>query len=253
MDVLLVKSRDSLSQCGVEVVERVAEDRGPEPPPKNLAMQQQPNFLQTAMQLAPAVAITIAINVIVFVLWKLGGDNGDLRIFMVENFLTSWDGLLTGRVWTLLSSAYSHYDLWHLVINMFVLWNFGVVLERLWGRRTFLQFYLVCSVVGSLAHCMTSAWIIGSPGRDALGASGAVCGLLMAFALHFPKSRILLLGIVPVPALFGVIGLAAFDVWGLINQSRGGGFGIGHGAHLGGALAGGLLWLGYLNKRFTRL
>tara|TARA_R110002072_G_scaffold25443_2_gene84955 strand:+ start:4572 stop:5243 length:672 start_codon:yes stop_codon:yes gene_type:complete len=218
---------------------------------KNYAMQQRPNFLQSAMQLAPAVAITIAINIVIFVLWKLADGSRDGIALMVENFLTSWDGLISGRVWTLVTSAYSHYDLWHLVINMFVLWNFGAVLERLWGRRTFVQFYLVCSVVGSLAHCMTSAWIIGSPEQGALGASGAVCGLLMAFALHFPKSRILLFGIVPVPALVGVIGLAAFDVWGLINQSRGGGVGIGHAAHLGGGLAGGLLWLGYLKQRFV--
>ena len=213
-------------------------------------MQQRPNFLQTSMQFVPVVTVTIAINIFVFLLWQFAEGSRDFASLMVNNFLTSWDGLVSGRVWTLVTSAYSHYDLWHLLINMFVLWSFGVVLERLWGRRMFLQFYLVCSVVGSLAHCMTSAWILGQPGRGALGASGAVCGVLMAFALHFPKSRILLFGIVPVPALVGVIGLAGFDVWGLINQSRGGGFGIGHAAHLGGGLAGGLMWLGFLRQRF---
>lgn len=211
-------------------------------------MQQQPNFLQTAMRVAPVVTVTIGINIAVFLIWQLGPENASVGEVMIRNFLTSWDGLLGGRVWTLVTSAYSHFDLWHLVINMFVLWNFGVVLERQWGRQRFLTFYLVCSVVGSLAHCLTSAWLIGSPERGALGASGAVCGVLMAFALQYPKARILLFGIVPVPALICVIGMAGFDIWGLINQTRGGGFGIGHAAHLGGALAGALLWFNLVKK-----
>jgi membrane associated rhomboid family serine protease len=215
-------------------------------------MQQRPNFLQTARLLAPTVTITIAINLVVFVLWQFAQDSENVAIFMIKNFLVSWTGVLDGSVWTVVTSAYSHMDLMHLLINMFVLWSFGVALERLWGRRTFIQFYMICSIVGSLAHCMASAWILDGPQIPALGASGAVCGLLMAFALHFPRSRILLLGIVPVPAMVGVIGLVAFDVWGLINQSKGGGFGIGHAAHLGGGLAGGLFWFGYLRQRFVR-
>lgn len=215
-------------------------------------MQQRPNFLQSAMLVAPTVTITIGINLVVFVLWQLAKESESIALFMIDNFLVSWTGMMDGRVWTLVTSAYSHMDLMHVLVNMFVLWSFGTALERLWGRRTFIQFYLICSVVGSLAHAVASAWIIGAPEIPALGASGAVCGLLMAFALHFPKSRILLFGIVPIPALVGVIGLVAFDAWGLINQSNGGGFGIGHAAHLGGGLAGGLFWLGNLQKRFVR-
>jgi len=212
-------------------------------------MQQRPSFLQTSMQLAPTVTVTIAINVVVFFCWQVADDSREFVILMVDNFLTSWNSLLDGRVWTLVTSAYSHYDLVHLLVNMFVLYNFGLVLERVWGWRLFLQFYLVCSVVGSLAHCMTSAWILDQPHRAALGASGAVCGVLMAFALQFPKSRILLFGIVPMPALVAVIGLAGFDVWGLVNQTRGGGFGVGHAAHLGGGLAGGLMYMAYVRQR----
>ena len=215
-------------------------------------MQQRPNVLQTSLQLAPTVTVTIAINIVVFLVWQFARDSQDLAQFMFGNFLTSWDGLLDGYVWTLVTSAYSHLEIWHLLLNMFVLWNFGVVLERLWGRRLFLQFYLTCSVVGSLAHCMTAAWILARPDRGALGASGAVCGLLMAFALQFPKSRILLLGIVPVPALVCVLALAGFDILGLVSETRGSGSGIGHAAHLGGGLAGAVLYYTVLRHRFVR-
>ena len=84
----------------------------------------------------------------------------------------------------------------------------------------------------------------------ALGASGAVSGLLLAYALHFPRSKILLFGIVPVPALVGVLGFVGIDLWGLFAQTRGGGLPIGHGAHLGGALAGALMYFFYLRERY---
>lgn len=216
-------------------------------------MQQQPNFLQSALLVAPVVTVTILINIAVFIVWQFAPDNENVGVLMIQNFLTSWSGLLDGRVWTLVTSAYSHYELWHLFINMFVLWNFGVVLERQWGRHRFLVFYLVCSVIGSLAHCMTSAWLMGTADRGALGASGAVCGVLMAFALQYPKARILMFGIVPMPAIVCVIAMAGFDVWGLINQTRGGGFGIGHAAHLGGGIAGGLMWMQLIKNKLRPL
>ena len=136
------------------------------------------------MQASPVVTTTIGINIVVYLAWQFATDSLELAQLMVLNFLTSWDSLLSGHLWTLLTSAYSHFDLWHLVINMFVLWNFGVLIERQMGRQRFLLFYIVCSVVGSLAHCITSAWLLDMPDRGALGASGAVCGVLMAFALE---------------------------------------------------------------------
>jgi hypothetical protein len=72
----------------------------------------------------------------------------------------------------------------------------------------------------------------------------------MAYALHFPRHRILLFGIVPVPALAGVLAFVGIDLWGLLAQSRGGGLPIGHGAHLGGALAGALMYFLYLRDAF---
>jgi membrane associated rhomboid family serine protease len=135
---------------------------------------------------------------------------------------------------------------------MFVLWSFGTVLEKMWGTRTFVVFYLVAAVVASASHCFVSSVLMGNPDINALGASGAVSGLLLAFAMLFPRHKILVFGIIPVPALIGALAFVAIDLWGLFAQTRGGGIGIGHGAHLGGALCGFLFWLSYLRTRFKR-
>jgi membrane associated rhomboid family serine protease len=191
-------------------------------------------------RLKSAVPSIIALNLVVYFFWTRCDLTEDS--FMVRNFLISWNGLAEGRVWTLISSVFSHNMLWHLLINMFVLWSFGSIIETVLGTRFFLKFYCFAGVVSSLGHAAVSNWVIRSPELPALGASGAIAGLVLLFALLFPKQKILLLGLIPVPALFGALGLVALDLWGLTAQARGGGLPIGHGAHLGGALAGALTY-----------
>ena len=202
------------------------------------------------MPRTPAVSVIIGINVLVFLAWQAASVIPRLEDFMVINFLVSTSRLLHGYVWTLVTAAFSHNELWHLAINMFVLWSFGTVLEQLWGTRVFVLFYLAAAVMASVSHCAVSSFLMGRDDILALGASGAVSGLLLAYALHFPRHRILLFGIVPVPALAGVLAFVGLDLWGLIAQGRGGGLPIGHGAHLGGALAGALIYFLYLRATF---
>jgi len=197
-----------------------------------------------------AVPVIIAINVLVFLVWQAARMDETIEAVMAGNFLVSTAHLLHGNVWTLVTSAFSHIELWHIALNMFVLWSFGTVLEKLWGIRVFVVFYLVAAVVASASHCFVSTVLMGDSSQAALGASGAVSGLLIAFALLFPKHRILVFGIIPVPALVGALGFVAIDLWGLFAQTQGGGIGIGHGAHLGGALCGFLFWALYLRTRF---
>ncbi len=194
------------------------------------------------------MSVIIGINVLVFLAWQAASVMPSLQQFMVENFLVSTTHLAHGLVWTLLTAAFSHSEIWHLAINMFVLWSFGIVLERLWGTRTFVVFYLVAAVIASISHCVVSTYLMGNSDIPALGASGAVSGLLLAYALLFPHHKILLMGIVPVPALMGVLAFVGIDLWGLFAQTRGGGLPIGHGAHLGGALAGALMYFFWLRS-----
>jgi membrane associated rhomboid family serine protease len=196
------------------------------------------------------VSVIIGMNVLVFLGWQAAGVVPGLGNFMLTNFLVSTAHLAHGLVWTLVTAAFSHSEIWHLALNMFVLWSFGTVLERLWGTRVFVVFYLVAAVAASLSHCLVSSVLMGNPEIPALGASGAVSALLLAYAFHFPRHRILLFGIVPVPALAGVLGFVGLDLWGLLAQSRGGGLPIGHGAHLGGAFAGAMMYLFYLRATY---
>jgi len=198
------------------------------------------------------VPVIIAINVVVFLAWLAALKDPNLFHVMEDNFVVSTSLILDGHWWTLLTAAFSHYAFWHIAFNMIVLWSFGSVLERLWGVWTFVVFYLVAAVVASVSHCLVSTFLLRSPEDGALGASGAVAGLLMAFALMFPKHRILVFGVIPVPALVGALGFVAVDLWGLFAQTQGGGIGIGHGAHLGGSLCGFLFWALYLRTRFKR-
>ncbi len=197
------------------------------------------------------VPVVVALNVAVFVAWQLAPRGSASRLFLNENFLISTWHLVHGRVWALLTAAFSHNELWHLLLNMVVLMSFGQVLERLWGRRLFAGFYLTAAVVSSASHCLTSL-IIGRGAVPALGASGALSGLLLAFALLFPHHRILVFGLVPLPALAGALAFVGLDIWGLVAQGRGGGLPIGHGAHLGGAACGLLFWAFYLRPRLQR-
>jgi len=196
----------------------------------------------------PAVSVIIGLNVLVFLGWQASYFVPDLQPIMMGNFLVSTSHFVHGYVWTLVTAAFSHNEIWHLAINMFVLWSFGTVLERLWRTRVFVIFYLVAAVVASISHCVVSSILIGNGNIPALGASGAVSGLLLAYALYFPRHKILLFGVIPVPALAGVLAFVGIDLWGLMAQSRGGGLPIGHGAHLGGALAGALMYYFYLRS-----
>lgn len=181
----------------------------------------------------PTVTLMIVkLNIIAFVLWYV------MPYFMVENFLVSYVGVMDGKFWTLLTSVFSHNMFFHIFINMYAFFGFGTILENEIGPARFLRFYLASGIFASLAHCLVSAYLMHDPGLPALGASGAVSGTILLFSLLNPKERILLLGIIPLPALFAALVFVGLDIWGLVSQTQGGTLPIGHGAHLGGALYG---------------
>jgi rhomboid-like protein len=188
-----------------------------------------------------AIPIMIFINAIVYILWNT--PFGSESNFMVNNFLVSWSGLAEGRYWILLTSVFSHSSFFHFLINMFVLNSFGTVVLQSIGLKRFLRFYLVAGVFSSFCHAAVSAWVLRQPDLPALGASGAIAGLILLFALIYPKEKLLFFGIIPVPAIWGAVLFIGLDVWGLTAQAGGGGLPIGHGAHLGGAFIGILYYL----------
>jgi membrane associated rhomboid family serine protease len=201
-----------------------------------------------------ATTLLIILNLIVFAMWHdlLPKSWGIDQEFMAKNFLVSWDALVEGRWWTLITSVFSHLWFLHLFVNMFVLNSFGRFLEQFLGARFYLGFYFVAGVISSLSHAMLSNFLLGKGSLPALGASGAIAGLVLLFSLIFPKEKIVLFAIIPVPALVGAVAFVALDLWGLVAQAEGGGLPIGHGAHLGGALTGLFAYLLIVRPRLQR-
>ncbi|MCO4754271.1 MAG: rhomboid family intramembrane serine protease [Bacteriovoracaceae bacterium] len=191
----------------------------------------------------------ILVNVGVFLAWQYSFFQGGLQ-FMAENFLVSWQALEQGRIWTALTSVFSHNAFFHIFINMFVLNSFGVIVIQVTKTKPFLIFYLIAGLAGSLIHSFTSAFLLDEPALNALGASGAIAGIILLFALMFPQKKILLLGIIPIRAIWGALMFVGIDLWGLVAQTKGGGLPIGHGAHLGGALIG-VIYFIWLRKKFN--
>ena len=187
----------------------------------------------------PITLILLVLNAAVFGLWLYLGQSP----FMIENFLVSADALSAGRWWTLLTSEFSHLIFLHFFLNMYVLATFGPIVEATIGSGRYLTFYLTAAIVASLGHAAVSAFLLGHPELPALGASGAISGVILLFCFLYPEARLLLLWIIPMPALLGAAVFVGLDVVGLIAQTEGGGLPIGHGAHLGGALAGTLYYL----------
>ena len=133
---------------------------------------------------------------------------------------------------TLVSSAFLHADLPHLLFNAFTFWAFAFALERQIGSVRFLALY----AFGLLASS-AGTWVMHrrEPGYQTLGASGAILAVLFAAIVYTPSQSIFILPIpVPIPAPVFAVAYLAYTVWAS-RQMRGG---INHDAHLGGALAG---------------
>lgn len=191
----------------------------------------------------------LVVNIAVFAAWSMAGTNDQLAMFMIQNFLVSSEALAEGRVWTIVTSMFSHNLVWHLLLNMFALNSFGAIMEEGLGAGRFLRFYFAAGIVGSICHALVSAQIIGDPSVPAHGASGAISGLILLFALCYPKQKLLIMGIIPIPALIGALAFIGFDIWGIFAQADGGGLPIGHGAHLGGAAVGMGYYLFFMRGR----
>jgi membrane associated rhomboid family serine protease len=126
----------------------------------------------------------------------------------------------------------------HILFNMLVLWMFGRILENVWGPKRFLLFYLVCGVGAAAAHLAVQYFTGGY--SAAVGASGALMGIMVAFAYLFPNTELYLMFIpIPIKAKWAVIAYVVYDlVFGIYGSDN-----VAHFAHLGGAITGFILVL----------
>lgn len=139
-------------------------------------------------------------------------------------------------IWQLVTYMFLHdpFSFGHILFNMLTLWMFGMDLERTWGTKRFLTYYFVCGIGAGICD-VTANLFFGNLNTWTIGASGAIYGLLLAFALLFPDREILFFFLFPLKAKYFVmiIGAIAF-----LSSLGGSTSGVSHVAHLGGMLFG---------------
>ncbi|MBI4676811.1 MAG: rhomboid family intramembrane serine protease [Elusimicrobia bacterium] len=183
----------------------------------------------------PAVKWLLVVNAAVFALRAV--VNGGVHAGPFDSLF----GLVPQRflferwVWQAVTYLFIHNGFFHLLFNLFCIWMFGMPVEAQWGAKEFLKFYLVCGLgaaAASLALSPTSAVPV-------VGASGAVFGLLVAFAMLYPDAVVYLYFFLPVTARQMAIICGVIELFSAAAES---GSGVARFAHLGG-LATGYLYI----------
>src|SRR3954464_6343740 len=166
-----------------------------------------------------AVQWLLALNVgVYFLQLTLFGSDAVYSALAMDpaRFPTAW--------WTIGTYMFVHAWLAHLGFNMFTLWMFGPRLEQEWGTRSFVQFYIWCGLGGAIAHLALAQH------STVIGASGAISGVLVAYALRWPDEEVYLFGVIPMKSRWLVVALLAMNIiFALSPSSR-----IDWTAHVGG-------------------
>ena len=195
---------------------------------------------------------------------------------MMDNFTVSYRNIIGGRVWTVVTSAFSQADVAHLAVNVVALFVFGRELVYIIGVRRFIAVYIGGGIAASIAHVvyqnaiMRSAYGAKSASADVdvpcLGASGSAMAITTLFAALFPTATFTLYFFIPVPAWLCVAGICTYDVVAAYRHYRAAADEstlrrrgnsrlielrerptrtdtVAHGAHIGGALFGLLYFL----------
>lgn len=218
----------------------------------------------------------LILNVLAYLVGMLFGNRaGGLNdLFGLHFFLAPDFGL-----YQLVTYMFMHASLSHLFFNMFALWMFGCIVERTWGARKFLVYYMVCGIGAGLLqemaqfaqfymlaveniHGFSVSQIMTVAKASAavinlwttVGASGAIYGILLAFGMLYPEERMFIFPLpVPIKAKFFVVGYAAIELFMAFSIS---GDDVAHLAHLGGMLFGFLLiryWRRHPGRSYNRV
>ena len=177
--------------------------------------------------LPPATRALLLTNVGIFLLQLFMGP------WLVQWFAL-WPPGTIFEPWQLLTYAFLHEGYMHIFFNMFALFMFGTPLERFWGSLRFTTFYFVCVLAAGLTQ--TAVAVFDHSQAYTIGASGGIFGLLLAFAIYFPRQRIMLLfPPIPLPAwaFVSIYGLLELFLGVTGNEAS-----VAHFAHLGGMLGG---------------
>ena len=177
-----------------------------------------------------AIKILVSVNFGIFVLQTI--SNAEALFFPLFGLVPKmvWSELM---IWQPITYLFFHGGIWHVLINMFVLWMFGSELERIWGKHRFLKFYFMTGIGSGLITMLFSLQSM----TPIVGASGAVYGVLLAYGLTYPNRQIYLYGIIPIKSIWFVIGIGFIAFMSSFNNLSQ----VSHITHLSGMLIGYLM------------
>lgn len=204
------------------------------------------------MRAASAMSMTnklVAANVVVYILcWLAGNSDPQLNnkiydaLSIDSSFFTH-----TWQIWRLITAGFMHAAAWgpdtnsgvmHIAFNMFGLWMFGRFVEQRYGGKEFLRFYLSAIIVSSLIFAVSYNFLAlpeGIPVVRAVGASGGVVSVVILYCFLYPKTKLLMMMIIPVDAWVAGLIYVGYDIYLGVQSSTGASTGIAWQAHLGGA------------------
>lgn len=183
-------------------------------------------YVDFGMGWTEIVRFLILSNVTIYAVQFLFGLDG----MLAWNFGLVPVSFFAGKVWQLFTYMFLHASMGHIFFNMLALWMFGSVLERTWGSREFIKYYLLTGIGGGLCYALFN---MHSP-VPTVGASGAIYGLLTAYAVLFPEATLLFMFVIPVKAKWLALIFCGIEFLSSFGQ----GSGVAHLAHLGGMVIG---------------
>jgi len=171
---------------------------------------------------------------------------------VIENFFgLSQTGLISNfMIWQIFTYMFLHGGWFHIIFNLLVLWMFGGDLEDRWGKNLFLHYYIFSGVgagvfIAIINYILYSNYGLSPP---TIGASGAIFGILLAYALTWPNREVLLYFLIPVKVKYLIIGLGVMEFFGTLSTVSGSGGNISHIGHLGGIISG-YIYIVYKSKK----
>ena len=170
-------------------------------------------------------------------------------VFLLQNAVSSWGGwpycaffpaFALQYPWMFVTSIFLHAGIDHVLFNMIALFFFGAYLERLAGPKLLIVIFFAAGIVGNFGYMLTAS----DSTVPAIGASGAIYGVMGVLAVLTPKLLVFVYGIIPMPMVVFAALYAIIDLVGLFAPSD-----IAHGAHIGGLMIG-LAFGFYLRQRY---
>ena len=211
-----------------------------------------PSMMRAARAMSMTNKLVVA-NVVVYILCWLAGNSDTKLNKDIYDALSIDSSFFTHpwQIWRLITAGFMHAAAWgevanrgamspvmHIAFNMFLLWMFGRFVEQRYGAKEFLRFYLLAIIVSSLIFAVSYYFLAMPEGVSvvrAVGASGGVVAVVILYCFLYPKTKLLLMMIIPVDAWIVGLMYVGYDIYLAVQSSKGEPTGIAWQAHLGGA------------------